>query len=300
VTVPSNKIGKNGVDVKIAVDAIDMTVLKNADIRTVVLVSGDGDFTPLVNYLKEHGKYVVGMGIRGSTADFLATACHVFLYLEKDERAPDPIETHPLIRQGPPAAATEPARAPEAATARFEVERRQDGATSEALVERYLTALRGRGVEISPNEHRPLILREAHALFKNSGWRTFLQGRDELKELFKRKHPEVMVMHVLDAVYQIQQASCLEWELSFGQFPADTPLHQRKCRLHGSVQTADDLLRKVDAHLLSVVAAAVRPEAVDVPAAARILYGRKPNAELAAYIAGLLGHRSAASSAWPA
>ena len=107
-------------------------------------------------------------------------------------------------------------------------------------------------------------------------------------------------MHVLDAVYQIQQASCLEWELSFGQFPADTPLHQRKCRLHGSVQTADDLLRKVDAHLLSVVAAAVRPEAVDVPAAARILYGRKPNAELAAYIAGLLGHRSAASSAWPA
>lgn len=90
---------------KIAVDAIDLTVVRNPDIRTVVLVSGDGDFTPLVNYLKNQGKYIVGMGIRESTAEYLESSCNEFVYLVKDNREPAQVPDFPSDAAEAPAAA---------------------------------------------------------------------------------------------------------------------------------------------------------------------------------------------------
>lgn len=161
----------------------------------------------------------------------------------------------------------------------------------EAVVERYLAVLRKGGINVSPNPFRPLILAEAYALFRDNGLHSFLETRDRLCELFDKKHPQVLLGHVLDTVYQVPQASCLEWELSRGQYAVDTPLWTRKAKLKDSVRSPADLLAKVDGRILELIAAGMHPEPVDLEAAGRVLYGRTPEPELAGYLEGLLGRR---------
>lgn len=67
-------------DVGIAVDAI-----KTADrVDAVVLVSGDGDYVPLVEYLKNHGKRVEAMAFGKSTSSRLREAVDEFIDLEEE------------------------------------------------------------------------------------------------------------------------------------------------------------------------------------------------------------------------
>ncbi|HZX50084.1 MAG TPA: NYN domain-containing protein [Candidatus Paceibacterota bacterium] len=68
-------------DVGIAVDAI-----KTADSAdAVVLVSGDGDYVPLVEYLKNHGKRVEVMAFGKSTSSRLREVADEFVDLEEEE-----------------------------------------------------------------------------------------------------------------------------------------------------------------------------------------------------------------------
>lgn len=73
--------GKNYADIQLCVDAMDLCYSKE-HIDTFVIVSGDSDFTPLVAKLKENGKSVIGLGIKDSTSDLLASSCDEFLYYE--------------------------------------------------------------------------------------------------------------------------------------------------------------------------------------------------------------------------
>lgn len=67
-------------DVGIAVDAI-----KTSDsVDTVCLVSGDGDYVPLVEYLQNHGKRVEVMAFGKSTSSRLREAADEFIDLEED------------------------------------------------------------------------------------------------------------------------------------------------------------------------------------------------------------------------
>lgn len=164
--------------------------------------------------------------------------------------------------------------------------------SAEALVDKYLVILRKKNINITPSEHRPLILREAYSVFRESEWGSFMQTRDKLCAFFEKKYPEVLLGQVLDAVYQIPQASCLEWELSVGQYPADTPVWQRKARVKDSINSSDRMLAKVDAYLVSIIGDGIQPERVDVEAVSRILYGRERKPEVVSYISGLLENRS--------
>ncbi len=66
-------------DVGMAVDAI-----KTQDsVDAVVLVSGDGDFVPLVEYLKNHGKRVEAIAFGKSTSSKLKEAVDEFIDLEE-------------------------------------------------------------------------------------------------------------------------------------------------------------------------------------------------------------------------
>jgi uncharacterized LabA/DUF88 family protein len=163
---------------------------------------------------------------------------------------------------------------------------------SEALVDKYLAILRKKNINITPNENRPLILREAYFIFRESGWQSFMQTRDKLGTFFDKKFPEVLLGYVLDTVYQIPQASCLEWELSKGQYPADASLWQRKARLKDTINSPEELLAKVDEHLISVIESSIKPERADADAVYRILYGRKRKPEVVSYINDLLEKRS--------
>jgi hypothetical protein len=50
-------------------------VFTRPEIGTIVLLSGDSDFSSLVIKLKEYGKYVIGVGIRESSSDLLVQNC---------------------------------------------------------------------------------------------------------------------------------------------------------------------------------------------------------------------------------
>lgn len=78
----SSKRGKNAADIRIAIDAMDVLLDKRTNITHVFLVSGDGDFTDLVNRLKFYGKIVIGVGTKEATADYLREACDAYIYYE--------------------------------------------------------------------------------------------------------------------------------------------------------------------------------------------------------------------------
>jgi len=65
-------------DVGLAIDAISMS--KQLDV--VVIISGDGDFEPLVNYLKFGGIIVEAAGFRRSTSSRLVEVANNFVDLE--------------------------------------------------------------------------------------------------------------------------------------------------------------------------------------------------------------------------
>jgi uncharacterized protein (TIGR00288 family) len=76
--------GKNSADIRMCVDAMDLCYAKE-HIDTFVLVSGDSDFSPLVSKLRENGKRVIGLGLRGSTSELLVANCDEFVFYESLE-----------------------------------------------------------------------------------------------------------------------------------------------------------------------------------------------------------------------
>lgn len=80
-----SQTGKNSADIRLVVDAMDLAWAKS-HIDTFVIVSGDSDFSPLVSKLKENGKHVIGLGMKGSTSDLLRDNCDEFIYYEDLER----------------------------------------------------------------------------------------------------------------------------------------------------------------------------------------------------------------------
>ncbi len=77
----SHYSGKNSADIRMVVDAMDLSHEK-AHIDTFVIVSGDSDFSPLVSKLRENNKYVIGMGVKNSSSELLVDNCDEFIYYE--------------------------------------------------------------------------------------------------------------------------------------------------------------------------------------------------------------------------
>src|SRR6059058_1865556 len=65
---------KNATDIRLAIDAMEL-VFSRPEIGTIILLSGDSDFSSLVIKLKEYGKYVIGVGIKESSSDLLVQNC---------------------------------------------------------------------------------------------------------------------------------------------------------------------------------------------------------------------------------
>jgi len=65
---------KNATDIRLAIDAMEL-VFTRPEIGTIILLSGDSDFSSLVIKLKEYGKYIIGVGIRESSSDLLVQNC---------------------------------------------------------------------------------------------------------------------------------------------------------------------------------------------------------------------------------
>ena len=68
---------KNGADIRLAVDAVE-DLSRHPDITHVALVAGDSDYVPLAQRCKRLGRFVVGIGVAGSTSRALVNACDEF------------------------------------------------------------------------------------------------------------------------------------------------------------------------------------------------------------------------------
>ena len=68
---------KNGADIRLAVDAME-DLSQYSDLSHVVIVGGDSDYVPLAQRIKQLGRFVVGIGVTGSTSRALINACDEF------------------------------------------------------------------------------------------------------------------------------------------------------------------------------------------------------------------------------
>ena len=99
IDIPSNKLtGKNSADIRMVVDALDLCYSKE-HIDVFALLTGDSDFSPLVNKLKENNKRVIGCGVRSSTSDLLVSSCDEFLYYDDLVQTADKIRTSATARR---------------------------------------------------------------------------------------------------------------------------------------------------------------------------------------------------------
>src|SRR3989442_11820924 len=94
IEVPQKSVGgKNSADIRLVVDAMDMSFQKE-HINSFVVASGDSDFSPLVSKLKENNKYVIGLGVKNSTSDLLIENCDEFIFYEdlvRGQQRPVPV-----------------------------------------------------------------------------------------------------------------------------------------------------------------------------------------------------------------
>jgi uncharacterized protein (TIGR00288 family) len=87
IEVPQKSVGgKNSADIRLVVDAMDLSFQKE-HINCFVVASGDSDFSPLVSKLKENDKHVIGLGVKNSTSDLLTENCDEFIFYEDLVRA---------------------------------------------------------------------------------------------------------------------------------------------------------------------------------------------------------------------
>ena len=77
---PSTRAGKNGADMRLVIDALELAYLRE-HIDTFVIASGDSDFCPLAYKLRENDRTVIGMAVRESTSPLFVKACDEFVYL---------------------------------------------------------------------------------------------------------------------------------------------------------------------------------------------------------------------------
>jgi hypothetical protein len=75
---PAAAYGKNGADIRLAVDAVE-DMFRLPDLTHVVIVGGDSDYIALAQRCKRLGRYVVGIGVAGASSRSLAVACDEFV-----------------------------------------------------------------------------------------------------------------------------------------------------------------------------------------------------------------------------
>jgi uncharacterized protein (TIGR00288 family) len=160
---PTSKAGKNSADIRLVVEAMDLCYTKG-HVDTFVIISGDSDFQPLVNKLKENRKVVIGVGISKSTSPLLVSSCDEFIYYDDLVRAEEQ-------RKAPATApAAAPAKAPRAK------QRKPAGAAVKAPAEdrRHLAL--------------DLLMKTLYALVEERGEDAKIWG-SALKSTIKRRDP---------------------------------------------------------------------------------------------------------------
>lgn len=81
-TVRINNFSKNLADMQIVVDTMD-TLVDGHQYNTYVLITGDRDFTPLVQSLRKRGKRVIGVGVKHTASRSFVSLCDEYIFYEE-------------------------------------------------------------------------------------------------------------------------------------------------------------------------------------------------------------------------
>lgn len=76
-----NNFSKNLADMQIVVDTME-TLIDGQNFDIYVLLTGDRDFTPLVQSLRKRGKEVIGVGVRHTASRSFVALCDEYIYYE--------------------------------------------------------------------------------------------------------------------------------------------------------------------------------------------------------------------------
>ena len=100
---PAAGYAKNGADIRLAVDAVE-DMFRLPDLTHVVIVAGDSDYIPLAQRCRRLGRYVVGVGVAGSTSRALAAACDELVTYDalpgiESAEDPEPSDSPPAGRR---------------------------------------------------------------------------------------------------------------------------------------------------------------------------------------------------------
>ena len=127
---PAAAYGKNGADIRLAVDAVE-DMFRLPDLTHVVIVGGDSDYIALAQRCKRLGRYVVGIGVAGASSRSLAAACDEFVTY-------DALPGIPTVAPAAPKKSTRKAKSTEDADDDDEPEPADRQAAATGLLERAL------------------------------------------------------------------------------------------------------------------------------------------------------------------
>jgi hypothetical protein len=111
---PTAAYAKNGADIRLAVDAVE-DMFRLPDLTHIVIVAGDSDYIALAQRCRRLGRYVVGVGVAGSTSRSLVAACDEFVTYDA---LPGIVVTDARQPPAGPAISEQPERAASTASAR--------------------------------------------------------------------------------------------------------------------------------------------------------------------------------------
>jgi hypothetical protein len=138
---------KNGADIRLAVDAVEDLGL-HPELSHLVFVAGDSDYVPLAQRCKRMGRYVVGIGVAGSTSSALVSACNEFIdYADLPGVTPPPPRKEPTAAKKAEATETADATGTAKKTTRKRATKKV-AATTESPAQAEATALLVRAVRV--------------------------------------------------------------------------------------------------------------------------------------------------------
>ena len=273
----NSKRGKNAADIRIVIDALELLYNEQHAFTHVLLVSGDGDFTELVHRLRTHGKIVIGMGISGTSAEYLVNACDKFIYYDKWQG----VNKVKKISQN----TSNQSQSVQKQNNNLAKPGLRTATTSAGKFEQYSSLLSARKIRVVVNEHRPLVIYKMYEMVKNDHEQlTFNQLKEQAESFFANANPKIDAQIVLDIAHQLFHTFCFEFDPE-----SHERILNRKLFFAADVQRASDLLDKCDRKLLQLLISDLgSSDKLDKEVVARILYGGVRNPKVLDHIADLI------------
>ncbi len=259
----NSKRGKNAADIRIVIDALELFYNGNNSFTHVLLVSGDGDFTELVHRLRARGKTVIGMGISGTSAEYLVNACDKFIYYDK-------LQGVGKVKKTPQNGSGQNPPAPKQTNGGPAKPAMAIATTPEGKLELYANLLLARKIRIANGEQRPIIIYKMYEMVKNASEPlTFNQLKEQSQAFYESAEPKIEAQIVLDVAHQLFHTFCFEFDPE-----SHERILNRRMFFAADVQKASDLLDKCDRKLLQLLVSDLgSPEKLDTQVAACLLYG---------------------------